>query len=88
VPFRDNNTDSFQKKDGIQPLSSLGWHHVCPPRKRKYLQISPSDFNKAGPNPGLLMNTWIENILKQDARCIEITGEPFPDRYYQSVYIV
>ncbi|KAF8750088.1 hypothetical protein RHS01_09538 [Rhizoctonia solani] len=80
-----NLGDGWDTKGGvIQPLSSLGWHHVCPPRKRKYLQVSSEYSGKGGPNPALLMNTWTKRILKQDAQCIEIIGEPFPESSLES----
>ncbi|CAE6399111.1 unnamed protein product [Rhizoctonia solani] len=70
--------------DVMQPLSSLGWHYVCPPRKRKYLHVSSEDFGKAGPSPDLLMSTWTKKILKQDAQCVEVIGEPFPESSLES----
>ncbi|KAJ1300773.1 hypothetical protein OPQ81_002416 [Rhizoctonia solani] len=70
--------------DVLQPVSSLGWHYICPPRKRKYLHVSSEE---AGSDPAALMSKWVKNILKQDARCVEIVGEPFPDSALESKMI-
>ncbi|KAH7333543.1 hypothetical protein B0J17DRAFT_128396 [Rhizoctonia solani] len=71
----------------LQPLSSLGWHYVCPPRKRKYLHVSSEDLGNMGSNPSALMSKWVDMILKQDTQCVEIIGEPFPDSSLESKMI-
>ncbi|CUA69581.1 hypothetical protein RSOLAG22IIIB_08588 [Rhizoctonia solani] len=74
-------------KDVLQPVSSLGWHYVCPPRQRKYIHISSEDPGNIKSDPSALMNKWTKKIVKQDARCIEIVGEPFPDSALESKLI-
>ncbi|CAE6482228.1 unnamed protein product [Rhizoctonia solani] len=69
------------------PVSSLGWHYVCPPRQRKYLPVSLEDLGKVELDPSILMSNWVKRIVKEDARCVEIVGEPFPDSILESKMI-
>ncbi|KAF8604395.1 hypothetical protein BDV93DRAFT_606082 [Ceratobasidium sp. AG-I] len=68
------------ERGGLQPVSAIGWQHVCPRRDRTVLRVLPEDLESARYNPGTLMSTWADKLKKTNAHCVEIVGELFTER--------
>ncbi|QRV85480.1 transmembrane protein [Ceratobasidium sp. AG-Ba] len=68
------------KDSKLKPVSSLGWHQICPRLKRTVFKISPQDLSQANYNPKTLMDTWARELKNSNAHCVEVVGELFTDR--------